>query len=125
MKLLITKSHSQTFKINAQVKQTWLDSRVRFPPNETSDTLILWSDWRDKLWQPATYFYNAVEGTNLNVLSPPLFFELSKDNRVTMSTRMIIKLTCDMNLHFFPHDKQNCHVHLESCELFSCISSLS
>lgn len=53
----------QTFKMNCFFKQSWTDSRIQYPKNISNDLLILRSEWREKIWQPTTYFFNAVDGT--------------------------------------------------------------
>lgn len=107
----------ETFKINCQFSQEWNDYRILFPKNKT-EPIILHSQWREILWRPASYFYNAVDGTDLNLLTSPLYYEVTNNTDVLMSSRMIMKLTCAMNLALYPHDSQHCHVLLESREFF-------
>ncbi|KAI1278701.1 Glycine receptor subunit beta [Halotydeus destructor] len=104
----------ETFKINCYLKQSWKEPRINFPAKQGKETVVLRSQWYKDIWRPSTYFFNGIDGSDLDLVTSPMFFELSHDGTVTMSSRMIVSLTCDMNMVYYPHDSQSCFVHLES-----------
>ncbi|XP_015786003.1 glycine receptor subunit alphaZ1 isoform X2 [Tetranychus urticae] len=90
--------------------QRWVDHRIRLP--QDLDSITLDSSWKSKLWIPNLHFVNSLSNTPVDLLSNPLYIELANGSHFTMATRVIVKLTCHMDLFNFPQDTQICNIDL-------------
>ncbi|XP_053213116.1 glycine receptor subunit alpha-2-like isoform X2 [Panonychus citri] len=90
--------------------QRWIDQRIKLPND--FDSITLDSSWKNKLWIPNLHFVNSLSNTPVDLITNPLFIELSNGSHFSMATRVIVKLTCHMDLFNFPQDTQICNVDL-------------
>ncbi|KAI1278703.1 Glycine receptor subunit beta [Halotydeus destructor] len=104
----------QTFKINCHLKQSWREPRIKFPDQLGRDIVFLGDEWYKNLWRPSTYFFNAIDGSDLDLSTLPMLVELERDGTVVMMARITVTLTCDMNMVLYPHDAQSCFIQIQS-----------
>lgn len=90
--------------------QTWHDPRLSAPQGVGSLTLD--ASWKDKLWVPNLYLSNSVQTKPMDMKSSSLYLEMDERGKFTMSTRIIVKLGCQMDLFSFPQDTQLCNIDL-------------
>ena len=116
--ILSVKEDEQSFSIHVHYSQEWIDPRIQLPAEieNYTDALGLDFTWRERIWIPDTYFYNAIGGAGIAILAAPYNFILYNNSRIRMVLRSVIKLKCDMNLRMFPHDTQVCDIILVSCK---------
>lgn len=99
----------QSFTVDMIYKLMWNDYRLKIPESKHEYPLILDIDWKKKLWVPDVYFKNSRESSVLEgSVSPITFLEVQKDKNISLVARITVKLTCDMQLFAYPHDKQQC-----------------
>lgn len=99
----------QSFTVDMIYKLMWNDYRLKIPESEHDYPLILDIDWKKKLWVPDVYFKNSRESSVLEgSVSPITFLEVHKNKNISLVARITVKLTCDMQLFAYPHDKQQC-----------------
>ncbi|RWS26399.1 glutamate-gated chloride channel-like protein [Leptotrombidium deliense] len=71
------------------------------------------ASWKSKLWTPNYIFMNTMQAA-MGPQKLPLQFEFTNDSRVIMSSRSIMKLSCTMDLFYFPQDTQECYVDISA-----------
>uniref|UniRef100_A0A061QLK7 Putative histamine-activated chloride channel n=1 Tax=Cupiennius salei TaxID=6928 RepID=A0A061QLK7_CUPSA len=94
--------------------ETWRDPRLRYPADKKLERISLHPEWRNHLWTPDVYFYNAIEGKVLNTVIPYVNLWLKNDSTVIFGARLSLEFSCDMLLHKFPHDTQTCDIIVKS-----------
>lgn len=99
--------------------QTWRDARLSVPQGIGSLTLD--SSWKNKIWIPNLYFANSAQAKPVDIKSGSLFLEMNEDAIFLMSTRVIVKLACQMDLFSFPQDTQTCTIDLACGKLIVTI----
>ncbi|RWS09755.1 Glycine receptor subunit alphaZ1-like protein [Dinothrombium tinctorium] len=105
----------QSFTIEATIEQIWFDPRLQLPDYKSDENLVTLPDtFKSKLWTPDHFFMNTMQGVNKEVQTVPLHFDLLKTSEILMSTRVILKLSCVMDLFDFPQDSQECYIDITS-----------
>lgn len=94
--------------------ETWKDTRLRYPANKKLEKISLHPQWRNHLWTPDIYFYNAIEGKVLGDVIPYVYLWLKNDSTVVFGARLSLEFSCDMMLQKFPHDTQTCDIIVKS-----------
>lgn len=117
--------------------------------NDFNGLLTLSGDFAERIWVPDTFFANdknryatdtthdrcsrKKEETQLSLYVLIFSFlhdvternklvRLNGDGTVTYGMRFTTTLACNMDLHYYPLDSQNCTVEIESCKsVVSCV----
>ncbi|XP_055945586.1 gamma-aminobutyric acid receptor subunit beta-2-like isoform X1 [Argiope bruennichi] len=100
-------------------RQTWIDERLKFPPN-SSVPKIVGDNWHaQRIWTPSIHAVNdkelgsftsgGAEGTILMHIHP--------DGQVLLSKRVKLRAYCEMQFYRYPMDKQQCTLEIESSTL--------
>lgn len=103
----------QSYHMRCIVTQVWRDKRIVFPEQESSPRIFLTPGIVKSLWIPNTFFGNSFNLIH-PAFAPVVSYELTRDQVITLHARMSLKLNCDFDLSFFPHDTQDCDVVIES-----------
>ncbi|KAI1278007.1 Serine/threonine-protein kinase 10 [Halotydeus destructor] len=107
--LLAVNEPEQSFTVDILYRQQWRDARLSIPPNRSGHyPLILDTSYKSKLWVPDVYFRNSLSNSILSSLLPISFIEIRPNHIVSLSARMTVKLSCDMDLFAYPQDTQEC-----------------
>ncbi|XP_074598784.1 glycine receptor subunit alpha-2-like [Brevipalpus obovatus] len=108
--LISANEAEQSLTFDLLYEQSWLDQRIEIPKGFEAITLD--SSWKNRLWVPNLYFINSLHSTPIDIKSQSLFLEVSERSQFVLSTRLIVKLGCHMNLFRFPQDTQICSIDL-------------
>ncbi|XP_035222551.1 glycine receptor subunit alpha-1-like [Stegodyphus dumicola] len=103
-----------SFSVVIELWQEWNDHRLQYPSWAIGNIQILDSSWMTKLWTPNLYFLNSVDGKLDNVIMPSSFFWLTRNLNIIYCCRVVLKLICEMDLVYFPHDEQFCGIQMAS-----------
>ncbi|XP_023228871.1 glycine receptor subunit alpha-2-like, partial [Centruroides sculpturatus] len=103
-----------TYWADLFIQFKWKDRRLKFPKTSNSSTVILNPEWRNKIWTPDTYFKNSLDGRLDGDIIPYMFLKLSNDSTVLFMARITQLFSCNMDLHYFPHDTQTCSIFMQS-----------
>lgn len=103
----------QSYHIRCIVTQVWRDERIVYPEQEPSDRIFLTAGIAKNMWIPNTFFGNSFNLVH-PALAPVVSYELTRDKWITLHARMSLKLNCEFDLSYFPHDTQVCDVEIES-----------
>ncbi|KAL5011788.1 hypothetical protein ScPMuIL_010339, partial [Solemya velum] len=105
---------SMDFSADVFLRQTWKDTRLKFLNTSVNNTLELDSKLMEKVWVPDIYFSNEKEAKVHDVTVPNKLMHLRPDGSVFYSIRISLTLTCEMYLHKYPLDSQECSFEIES-----------
>ncbi|KAL8617101.1 hypothetical protein ACOMHN_014271 [Nucella lapillus] len=102
------------YSLTIFLRQKWNDSRLTYRPLAGIEALELDTRVMQKIWVPDLYFTNEKQAAFHDVTVPNRLMHVYPGGQVLYSTRISMKLSCDMNLWKFPFDSQVCHVSMES-----------
>ena len=97
------------------LNQYWKDERLAFS-SEENKVLTLSGDFAEKIWVPDTFFANDKKSFLHDVTEQNKMVRLHGDGAITYGMRFTTTLACMMDLHYYPLDRQNCTVEIESCK---------
>ncbi|XP_067141018.1 glycine receptor subunit alpha-2-like [Centruroides vittatus] len=89
--------------------QYWKDNRLEYPENATYK-ILLDEAWAKQIWKPDILFKNSLEGKVQNIIVPYTYVNFYPDKRIFFASRLSLQLSCEMDLHKFPHDFQTCDI---------------
>ncbi|XP_064637327.1 glycine receptor subunit alpha-1-like isoform X1 [Lineus longissimus] len=92
--------------------QWWTDERFNYYP-AYNHSLVL-SYYYDDIWTPDTFFKNARSASVHTVTHDNRYIHVTPQGVVTLAQKITATLNCQMNLYYFPHDTQYCHIILSS-----------
>ncbi|KAL3321048.1 Neurotransmitter-gated ion-channel transmembrane region, partial [Cichlidogyrus casuarinus] len=92
----------------------WIDERLAFAPNDPQKQMTLAADFSEKIWVPDTFFANDKESFLHDITEPNKMVRLYGNGQIFYGMRFTTTLSCNMDLHYYPLDEQNCTVELES-----------
>uniref|UniRef100_A0A8C1S525 Glycine receptor, alpha 2 n=1 Tax=Cyprinus carpio TaxID=7962 RepID=A0A8C1S525_CYPCA len=111
------------YRVNIFLRQKWNDPRLAY--NEYPDSsLDLDPSMLDSIWKPDLFFANEKGANFHDVTTENKLLRIFKDGTVLYSIRLMLILSCPMDLKNFPMDVQTCTMQLESCCLYSDYFSL-
>uniref|UniRef100_A0A915B4C8 Uncharacterized protein n=1 Tax=Parascaris univalens TaxID=6257 RepID=A0A915B4C8_PARUN len=96
----------EKLEVNAWLKYTWKDSKLRWDPREYENVTDLRHP-AGTIWQPDILLYNSVDSTfdstyKVNVIS-------YSDGSVSWIPPGIFKVSCKIDIYWFPFDEQICY----------------
>ncbi|KAL4229686.1 Glycine receptor subunit alpha-3 [Mactra antiquata] len=68
----------------------------------------------DKVWVPDIYFPNEKKAALHNIMMANKMLRLNKDSTISYTIRVLLTLSCNMDLRKYPFDKQVCSILMES-----------
>jgi len=104
---------SMDYTITMYLNQYWKDERLAFSSAENK-VLTLSGDFAEKIWVPDTFFANDKKSFLHDVTEQNKMVRLHGDGAITYGMRFTTTLACMMDLHYYPLDRQNCTVEIES-----------
>ncbi|CAI4230657.1 unnamed protein product [Auanema sp. JU1783] len=106
--------HKQSIVVNVWMVQNWFDEFLDWDPHDyglINKTIVP----HDQLWIPDTYLYNSetleqkqTESIMNAIVETGYWANDSSGARVQLMFPAIYKLSCHMNVQWFPYDSQNC-----------------
>ncbi|KAF8358851.1 acr-5 [Pristionchus pacificus] len=112
--ILEVDEHSQSLSVNVWMVQDWYDEFLDWNPEQyglLNKTIVP----HQQLWIPDTYLYNSetleqkkTESLMNAIVSTGHWANDSLGARVQLLFPAIYRLSCKMNVRFFPYDQQNC-----------------
>ncbi|ODM90108.1 Gamma-aminobutyric acid receptor subunit beta-like [Orchesella cincta] len=100
------------YTITMYLNQYWKDERLAYSTRD--DQLTLAGDFAEKVWVPDTFFANDKSSFLHDVTEKNKMVRLAGDGSITYGMRFTTTLSCQMDLHYYPLDSQNCTVEIES-----------
>uniref|UniRef100_A0A8C1S4R1 Glycine receptor, alpha 2 n=1 Tax=Cyprinus carpio TaxID=7962 RepID=A0A8C1S4R1_CYPCA len=105
------------YRVNIFLRQKWNDPRLAY--NEYPDSsLDLDPSMLDSIWKPDLFFANEKGANFHDVTTENKLLRIFKDGTVLYSIRLMLILSCPMDLKNFPMDVQTCTMQLESCAVY-------
>lgn len=101
------------FSVTLFLHQEWSDYRLKFN-NSYVKRLQLDQKDIDRIWTPDTYFVQAKTGSKHDITKANSFLHVECNGTVLYSIRLSLKLSCQMDFHLYPLDRQECKVNVES-----------
>ncbi|XP_032234689.2 gamma-aminobutyric acid receptor subunit beta isoform X2 [Nematostella vectensis] len=100
------------YKLFGYFRQFWKDERLA---NRLNKSVVLKGDEITKMWRPDPFCYNARE-SSLTASDDDInsMMTIHPNGDVVYSRMTIITAECEMKLHDFPMDEQQCHLKLGS-----------
>ncbi|KAK0418626.1 hypothetical protein QR680_013678 [Steinernema hermaphroditum] len=112
--ILEVDERSQSIVVNVWMVQDWYDEFLDWDPHEydmINKTIIPYKE----IWVPDTYLYNSesleqkrTEALMNAIVQTGYWDEMHRGAAVQLMFPAIYKLSCRMNVRFFPYDQQNC-----------------
>ncbi|KAI0224171.1 Glycine receptor subunit alpha-4 [Lamellibrachia satsuma] len=100
------------YQLTLHFRLRWEDRRLAYT-EPVSSLIIPPSDISD-LWIPDVYFPNEKVSSQHNVIIPNKGIRLLPNGTICFTTRLTLKLSCDMDLSNFPLDFQNCGIKIST-----------
>ncbi|CAD5215258.1 unnamed protein product [Bursaphelenchus okinawaensis] len=112
--ILQVDERSQSLTVNVWMVQDWYDQFLDWDPHDyegINKTILPY----DEIWVPDTYLYNSesmeqkrTEALMNGIVETGYWRNDSRGAYVQLMFPAIYKLSCRMNVRFFPYDQQNC-----------------
>ncbi|KAK2141333.1 hypothetical protein LSH36_1118g00025 [Paralvinella palmiformis] len=100
------------YNMEIYFRAQWVDERLSFTDQDTPVQLPPQS--LDILWLPDIYFPNEKEGRWHIITVPNKAITVFPNGTIRYSSRLTLRLNCNMLLMNFPLDYQNCHIKISS-----------
>lgn len=104
----------QIIKVNVWLQLRWLDYRMRWNPDRFGRLESIRVP-PDKVWTPDLFLFNNADG-NYEV-SYKSNAVISSEGNILWIPPAIFKITCTINVEYFPFDKQTCELRFGSIGL--------
>ncbi|XP_076118132.1 glycine receptor subunit alpha-2-like [Mytilus galloprovincialis] len=101
------------FSVTLDLFQEWTDHRLNFEDSSLEQIQLDQKDIK-KVWTPDTFFLQAKNGKLLDISKANTYLHIMKNGSVIYAMRLSLKLSCSMDFHLYPLDKQECKVVIES-----------
>ncbi|XP_064469156.1 glycine receptor subunit alpha-3-like [Ornithodoros turicata] len=103
------------FDMDMYLRQSWKDPRVNFRKFGVNRTVTLNGEHiTSRLWKPDLFLANAKDVRTHSVTMANELVRITPDGDILFSIRLSTKLSCVMNFHNFPFDKQKCYAFFRS-----------
>lgn len=104
----------QTFSLDCYFRQFWRDTRLKYNSTSRLDELPMNWQFLYKIWRPDTYIVNGKDSYLHKMTVPNRFIRIAPDGMISYSQRLTVKARCQMDLHKFPLDYQECPLEIGS-----------
>lgn len=102
------------FTADFYFRQTWADPRLRFSKTDTIQRLYVGAEVSKRIWLPDTFFGNEKMAYFHEATTPNVFLRIEYTGEVYRSIRLTVTSSCPMKLQYFPMDRQQCTIEVES-----------
>ncbi|KAK2165936.1 hypothetical protein LSH36_44g09004 [Paralvinella palmiformis] len=103
----------QELSFDAFLRYHWLDERTAYGEGPAMITLPMRLA-KDQIWLPDLFVVNAHDVSLHETLDTNSGVFITRDGKVTVSSRLAITTHCYMNLKKYPHDRHVCGLSIES-----------
>ncbi|XP_053389896.1 glutamate-gated chloride channel-like, partial [Mercenaria mercenaria] len=102
------------YECTLYIRLNWRDERLDYSHLATYDHLTLTGEDIRKYWIPDLYFHHAKEARYHQVFRTNELVYIGQNGSVTYSARLTILSHCQLVLYYYPFDKQNCDITIQS-----------
>ncbi|XP_064609495.1 glycine receptor subunit alphaZ1-like [Liolophura sinensis] len=102
------------YSMDMVLTMKWKDRRLKFHKLINLTRIELHGEMMSRIWTPDVYFVNAKVGNKDKETSEIRRLFLRYDGWVLYSKKSSLRLSCDMDLLWYPHDAQLCEVRISS-----------
>ncbi|ESP02706.1 hypothetical protein LOTGIDRAFT_180167 [Lottia gigantea] len=102
------------YSLTIFLRQSWSDNRLQYEQLPNITALELDARLMEKIWVPDLFFTNEKRAIFHHVTVPNRLMHIYPNGTVNYSCRISMTLSCDMDLHKYPFDDQDCHIVMES-----------
>ncbi|KAI3413310.1 Neurotransmitter-gated ion-channel transmembrane region [Globodera pallida] len=101
-----------SFEVDLYMYISWKDPSLK---HSGPDAVMINDDaLRREIWLPDLYFANARQATFHDVTVPNFNLFIATDGTVAYSSRVTLTVACNLKLHDYPMDEQQCHIRVLS-----------
>ncbi|XP_064637586.1 glycine receptor subunit alpha-4-like isoform X2 [Lineus longissimus] len=104
--------NAMEYTISVFFRQRWNDPRLQYTAYTTPITLGY--NRVGEIWVPDTFFSNEKKANSHQITVPNKLLRIHPNGDVLYSQRLSLTLSCNMDLHYFPMDKQKCQIKTET-----------
>lgn len=97
------------------ITQNWNDERLQFNRSIFPFPHLSFRD-HSRLWKPDLYVVNEANAEHRTFDRPNQIISIEPNGEVVWRLRTTLSLFCEMDLRFYPFDKQICSIVIASCE---------
>jgi len=99
------------FSLTMYFRQFWTDERLA---HNASGPLILPGDLQSSVWIPDLYIEREKDAKIHQIIFQNKLMWIYSDGSITLSTRLSVRVSCPLDLRYFPMDKQSCELKFAS-----------
>ncbi|XP_023214796.1 glutamate-gated chloride channel alpha-like [Centruroides sculpturatus] len=96
------------YNIHMYFDDVWKDYRLNSECLKENRPVIFPEEMADRLWTPDIYFENSKWGELFRISVPNINVKIYRDGTLYRSARYVVRLSCPMNLRYYPMDVQVC-----------------
>ncbi|XP_053389898.1 glutamate-gated chloride channel-like [Mercenaria mercenaria] len=96
------------------IRLNWTDERLDYSQLASYDYLTLTGEDIRRYWVPDLYFHHEKEASYHQVFRTNELVYIGQIGSVTYSARLTILSHCQLDLYYYPFDKQNCDIIVQS-----------
>lgn len=106
----------ETLSMEASVRVYWKEPRVRafIPKNHSKPYITLNPKMAERFWIPDLFIDRTKEMRIPTYYTKPAALRVYSDSTMRYSSRINFDVACDLDLQYFPVDKQVCEVRFQS-----------
>ncbi|XP_022243260.1 acetylcholine receptor subunit alpha-like 1 isoform X1 [Limulus polyphemus] len=98
---------NQIMTTNMWVNQEWSDHKLRWDPREYGGVRQLYVP-AEQIWLPDIVLYNSADGNyEVTIMTKAIIHD---DGKVVWNPPAIYKSSCQIDVQYFPFDRQECHM---------------
>ncbi|XP_050416972.1 glycine receptor subunit alpha-2 isoform X1 [Patella vulgata] len=102
------------YSLTVFLRQSWTDHRLQYTKLPNIRSLELDARLMEQIWVPDLFFTNEKTAAFHHVTVPNRLMHIFPNGTLYYSCRISMTLSCDMDLHKYPFDDQDCHIVMES-----------
>ncbi|ELU10509.1 hypothetical protein CAPTEDRAFT_200824 [Capitella teleta] len=102
----------QAFSVEIFLRQEWHHPALAF--NELPEDLLIPMKHVGQLWMPDLFFPNGITSSFHDILQRNGIVRIQPNGTVSSSTRLTLRLHCQMLLHHYPFDHQECSIEIST-----------
>lgn len=101
------------YSVQMTFRQEWKDDRLSYDNKAQNIDYLILTDAK-RIWRPDAFFANEKSGHFHDIVMPNVLIRISPDGSIMYSTRISLRLSCPMDLRYYPMDVQECEIRIGS-----------
>ncbi|XP_076314810.1 gamma-aminobutyric acid receptor subunit pi-like [Tachypleus tridentatus] len=101
---------SMDFYLHIYAIDIWEDSRLLVDCVTSEKSVKLPDNVANLIWMPDIYFENSKSGTLFSTTIPNKIVKILPDKSILRTARYLLQVSCEMNLKYYPMDRQICYL---------------